>query len=256
MTSLPTMRLLRTAVLAAALSLSFAATAQAQYELTWDKCPGTFGAITNKRFDCTADAGAQPIQLIVAFSPPKSLPRFVGVWVDLEVSSGTGNLPDWWKAGIGECREGAVSSSLSPGMTLGQCQNPWTGAQTGGGSFWTSGFGGGGRSMVSFVYARDEKTALSVGTRYLAAVISVDGSANSSSCSGCGTEVCIAISKFRIEQEKDPNSKYDEAGPDDEIALSHSTGSSVVSMNARSGDSPCGSTVRNRTWGQVKSTYR
>jgi hypothetical protein len=251
------MRLLSTALLAAALSLSFTGIAHAQYELAWDKCPGSFGAITNKRFDCTADASAQPIQLVVAFSPPKTLQRFAGVRVDIELSSATGNLPDWWKVGIGECRDGAVATSLSPGLALGQCQNPWTGSKTGGGAFWASGFGGAGRTLLSFAYAREEKTSLTAGTRYLAAVISIDGSANSSSCSGCAAEVCIAITRFQIAQAKDEvNNKTQDPGPDDEINLSRSTGISVVSMNARSGDNPCGSTVRNRTWGQVKSTYR
>jgi hypothetical protein len=249
------MRLIRTTLIAAALCLSFAGAARAQYELTWDKCPGSSGSASNKRFDCTADAGAQPIQMIVAFSPQKALPHFVGVSVDLEISSAAGNLPDWWKAGIGECREGAVSASLSPGSTLGQCQNPWLGAQTGGGSYWASGFGGAGRTLMSLAFARAEECALAAGTRYLAAVISVDGSENST-CSGCTAEVCIAVTKFEISQTRDPNTKLDGPSSDEQIIYTRSTSSSVVSMNARGGDSPCGSTVRNRTWGQVKTTYR
>jgi hypothetical protein len=108
---------------------------------------------------------------------------------------------------------------------------------------------------MSFAYARVDKISLMAGTRYLAAVINIDGSANSSSCSGCGTEVCIAITKLEIAQEKDPNSPYDQPGSDDQITVTRSTGTSIVSMNAR-GDNPCGSSVRNSTWGRVKSTYR
>lgn len=248
------MRLLRTAVLAAALALSLTGLAHAQYELTWDKCPGSFGAVTNKRYDCATEP-AQPMQLVVAFTPQKSLPRFVGIRIDIEVASSTGNLPDWWRAGIGECREGAVTTTLSPGQALGECRNPWLGSQTGGGSYWATGFGGSGRTLMSFAFARVDKTSLVSGTRYLAAVINVDGS-STSSCSGCGTEMCLAITKVEIAQEKDPNSRYDEPGPDDQITVTSSTGTSIASFNSTNPGNACGSKVRNKTWGTVKATYR
>jgi hypothetical protein len=251
------MRLFSTALFAAALAVSFAGAARAQYELTWDKCPGSFGAVTNKRFDCAND-GVQPMQLIAAFTPTKSLPRFVGIEFDLEVASEGGDIPDWWKMGIGECREGSLTTAASAPAAMGTCQSPWSGAMTGGGNVWTPGFGGGGRATLQVVYARVTPIALSPGTRYFGVAISIDGAQSTgSTCSGCSSEVCIAITQVIIAQEKDPDSPYDQPGPDDEIKVTRSGGTNIASFNVHNpGDNPCGAKVRNRTWGQVKSTYR
>jgi len=255
------MRLIRIVLLTATLAFVVTGAARAQYELTWDKCPGSFGASTNKMFAC--DDAAQPMVLVAAFTPQRSLPRFVGLEIKFEIASASGGLPDWWRVGVGECREGAVSTSNSPGMAIGQCQNPWSGARTGGGSLWTSNLPGPGRAEFQMTYARDEVKALAAGTRYYAGTITIDPAGSSSgSCSGCNTEVCIAITEITIAQlsvelrdqdgdgDQDPN-------PEDEISVNHSTSANVVSFNVRNpGANGCGAKTRNKTWGQVKTTYR
>jgi hypothetical protein len=255
------MRLIRIALLTATLAFVVTGSARAQYELTWDKCPGSYGAATNKMFAC--DDAAQPMVLVASFTPQRSLPRFVGVEFKFEIASASGDLPDWWRAGLGECREGGVSTSNSPGMALGQCQNPWLGARSGGGYLFTSNLPGRGRAELQMTYARDEMKALSAGTRYYAGTITIDPAGSSSgSCGGCNTEVCIAITEITITQEAveayDPDGDGNQdPNPENEISVSHSTTSNIVSFNVRNpGANGCGAKVRNKTWGQVKAIYR
>jgi len=247
------MRLIRIALLTATLAFVLIGSARAQYELTWDKCPGSYGAVTNKMFAC--DDAAQPMVLVAAFTPQRSLPRFVGLTYELEVTGGNGDLPDWWKMGIGECREGAVSTGINPGLTLGECSNPWLGSITGGGSQWEGNYYGAGRARFQFAYAREKRTALAAGTRYFGGTITIDPAA-SSNCAGCNTEVCIAIRAISIAQEKDPNSRSQDQDPDDEFIITNSTGTNVASFNLRNAANACGAKSRNKTWGQVKATYR
>ena len=255
------MRLIRIALLTATLAFVITGSARAQYELTWDKCPGSYGATTNKMFAC--DDAAQPMVLVASFTPQRSLPRFVGIEFHFEIASASGDLPDWWRVGIGECREGAVSTSNSPGSAIGQCENPWLGARTGGGSQWTSNRSGPGRAELIMTYARDEKKALAAGTRYYGGTITIDPAGSSSgSCSGCNTEVCIAITEIIISQlavePYDPDGDgIQDANPDNAVTVNHSTTSNVVSFNVRNpGANGCGAKVRNKTWGQVKTIYR
>ena len=252
------MRLIRIALLAATIIFAGAGIARAQYELSWDKCPGTMGAATNKMFAC--DDAAQPMVLVAAFTPQRSLQKFVGVHFKLEIASASGDLPDWWRVGVGECRDGAVTTTNSPGMALGQCQNPWSGTRSGGGSFWESSRG---RAHYQMVYAREEKTALAAGTRYYGGTITIEPAGSSSgSCSGCNTEVCIAITEVIINQEvgelRDQDGDGDQdPNPGETFEMTNSTGSNIVSFNVRNpGANGCGSKTRNKTWGQVKAIYR
>jgi hypothetical protein len=248
------MRLIRIALLTAALAFAATGSAMAQYELTWDKCPGSYGAVINKMFAC--DDAAQPMVLVTAFTPPQGLPRFAGLSFELEITSAAGDLPDWWRAGIGDCREGAMTTINSPGNTLGQCQNPWLGSPTGGGSQYEANYYGSGRSRFSMVYAREKATGLVAGTRYYGGSITIDATGTSSGCSGCATPVCIAIRQVIIAQERAPQDGPDqEPRPGDQINLTNSSGTNVVTFNVRDGNG-CGSKSRNRTWGQVKAIYR
>jgi hypothetical protein len=129
----------------------------------------------------------------------------------------------------------------------GICANPWAGARTGGGYLVRSGLTGGNRATILLAFARDTLVALSPGTRYIAGVIDID---TGGSCSGCEAEMCVAF----LELELDVEVKADQPG--NPIYLTRSTGQTVVTFNSKGGDNPCGSTVRNRTWGQVKNRYR
>jgi len=254
------MRLIRTTLIAAVLCLSFTGAARAQFELTWDKCPGSMGASSSKRFACN-DESVQPMTLVVAFTPPRSLPRFVGITVELEIASSSGDLPDWWKLGVGECRDGSLTTTNTGPQVIAQCQNPWSGTRSSGGSMWSTGWRGASRSRLMFTYARESATALSSGTRYFAAAINIDAGRTNSGCSGCQAEVCIALTSVELAQEvtslKDEDGDGDQdPGPDDVVSMTHSNGTNIASFNLASGDNACGSKTRNRTWGQVKATYR
>lgn len=249
------MRLLRAALIAATLSLSFTSLAHAQYELSWDQCAGSPQAIENKRFDCSS-GDSHPLRLVIAFTPQRSIKEFVGFTANLDIAT-TGNvMPDWWRLGVGECREGGLTFPASAGSireAAGGCENPWTGAATGGGYLWTTGMSGAGTAKLQLAFARDgwKPVPVNSGTRYIAGVIEFDASAGSS-CSGCDAEMCISLVDIELAQVVVANDNSTEA-----IKYTRSTGRTVVTFNVRNaGSNPCGSKVRNRTWGQVKSTYR
>jgi hypothetical protein len=233
-----------------------AGAASAQFELTWDQCPGSFSARSNKAFACQDDL-AQPMKMVLALTPPTALPRFAGFEAWIEISSSEPKLPDWWAIGTGDCREGALSASLAAIGVLGQCQNPWSGDNTGGGWF-VDPDSPPGRTLYRIAFARASSVAINPGTRYYGATLQLEAAHASGSdgtrCPGCTAEVCIAVTKVEFDQLADPNRTNDD--PDAYIAT-RSTQPCVVTFNARDPNAnPCGATNRSTTWGRIKTTYR
>jgi hypothetical protein len=211
-----------------------AGAASAQFELTWDQCPGSFSARSNKAFACQDDL-AQPMKMVLALTPPTALPRFAGFEAWIEISS----------------------SSLAAIGVLGQCQNPWSGDNTGGGWF-VDPDSPPGRTLYRIAFARASSVAINPGTRYYGATLQLEAAHASGSdgtrCPGCTAEVCIAVTKVEFDQLADPNRTNDD--PDAYIAT-RSTQPCVVTFNARDPNAnPCGATNRSTTWGRIKTTYR
>jgi len=234
---------------------SGARSASAQFELAWDQCPGSSSARSNKAFACQDD-NAQPMKLVLAFTPPTSLPRFVGYMAKVEISSAESSLPDWWALGMGECRQGALSASLSFLGVLGQCQNPWTGDNTGGG-YVIERSPTPGRALLRFAFARASIAPLSSGTRYFGATLLLEAAHASGSdgtrCAGCTAEVCLAVTEFEFDQAEDK----DQGIAPEADTFTRSSQSSVVTFNAIDPNAnPCGATSRNTTWGRIKTSYR
>jgi hypothetical protein len=229
--------------------------ASAQFELAWDQCPGSFSAKSNKAFACQDDA-AQPMKMVLAFTPPTALPRFAGFEAWIEISSSEPSLPDWWALETGECREGALSANLSTSGVLGQCQNPWAGENTGGGWIVMPGTSPG-RTLLRIAFARASSIGISPGTRFFGATLQLEAAHASGSdgvrCPGCTAEVCITVTQVDLDQETDP----DRPGEPNVISLTHSSQPNVVTFNARDPNgNACGATNRTTTWGRIKTTYR
>jgi hypothetical protein len=228
--------------------------AEAQMELAWDQCPGSSQARSNKAFACQDDM-ALPMKVVVAFTPPTNLQRFVGYRAFIEISTSANTLPDWWAMQPGGCREGSLNVSISPTGVLGSCQNPWYGAQGAGYSYFETG-NSPNRAVLQIACARITATSLSPGTRYYGATLLLDAAHSSGSdgtrCSGCSTEVCIAITHIEIAEELEPGQEVARV-----TTMTRSSQPNVVTFNARdlSGNA-CGSSNRSSTWGKIKTTYR
>jgi hypothetical protein len=195
---------------------------------------------------------------VVSFIPPVSLPAFVGAQVVFNIYDGTapserpfGPLPDFWRLGSGECREGNVMIPISMlGIGSSACLNPWTGANTGGDYQYTS-FADYGRLELAF--ARDTPTTLTAGQQYLAMVFALDTWKDTETgygeCPGCCSSVALVVETAVLYQGT--------AG--DFITLNPGTGQYWVTWQSTAGNHQPGcapTPTRRSTWGSIKATYR
>ena len=138
---LPTRRI----VLALALCAVLAPAAHAQINLAWNNCITQATAAENIQYACDGSRNGTPFRLVPSFFAPIDLPQFVGIEMIIDIGlpmdgpplPNTPPLADWWRLGVGECRDGNLSFPVSlTGIgtgTTGVCRNPWVGANTGGG---------------------------------------------------------------------------------------------------------------------------
>jgi hypothetical protein len=225
----------------------------------------------------------------MSFVSPANLDHFVGVQAVINVRTSTlQSLPDWWRLGVGECRDGylifpASISGIGTGTT-GACRNPWLGAGTGGGFYWYSETRDGvptnpGWGQLKVAFARETETSLEFGQRYIAGVIALDpgpadpnafpipnsvlferrgrqvqpeASAGIPVCAGCGLDACIVLNQVEL---------YQTVGsPGGDIVMLRTEGirQFVTWQGGEIGGNGCPASVpvRNTTWGAIKSNYR
>src|SRR5436309_892847 len=120
------------------------ATAQG-VNLSWNDC-GTNGA-ASMTYGCASNAGA-PFAMIASFVPPHGVNAFLGLASQIDITTPTAVLPDWWKHGASECR-GAAGLAAAFDFTTGfsNCYDFWQG-QAGGGLAYDVGFGAPNRARL------------------------------------------------------------------------------------------------------------
>ena len=93
--------------------------------MTWDDCPLSGSAETNKAFTCDTNLGFSA--LYCAFSVTQPIDQIVGLEIVVDVQHSLGALPDYWQLGPApQCRYDMLSASVnfsdanacaSPGFT-------------------------------------------------------------------------------------------------------------------------------------------
>jgi hypothetical protein len=131
--------------------IAVSSTADAQINLAWNNCITQSNAAANIQYACDGSRNGNPFRLVPSFYAPDDLHEFVGVQMVIDLASDAGcadcypSIPppmtDWWRLGVGECRDGnlAFPASLA-GVgtgTTGVCRNPWSGTNTSGVHQWT-----------------------------------------------------------------------------------------------------------------------
>ena len=251
---------------AGAISLALASTALAQstgYDIAWNDCVSQPGAAQNLAYACDGSRDGDPFRLVFSFIPPE-VPNYVGLQAVFDMRTSGGALPDWWKMGVGECRDGALVfpaslSGIGTGTT-GACRNPWLGTTLGGGYQWYSQdtiyeqiFMGAGRLRVAF--ARTSEIALEAGQRYLGGVITLDPArpvGHEDPCVGCSLPGCIVLNQVEL---------YQPVGsPGGDIILLR-TPLDHGFVTWQGGDvggygCPLSLPTRRATWGAIKAIYR
>jgi len=274
------------------LALASAACAQTTgFDIAWQDCTGQPRAAQNLVYACNGSRDGNPFRLVFSFIPP-DLPNFVALQAILDIRTSEGVLPDWWRMGTGECRDGAIvfpasMSGIGTGTT-GACPSPWGGIHDHGGGYqwlsestiYESVFIASGRLMLTF--ARATTTVLEAGQRYLGGVITLDPaipplpaidappvlaarhgtqaapqgeSAPAPAdlpCAGCGLPACIVLNQVELLQEVG-------SPGGDIIVLKFPIDHGFVTWQG--GDiggqgCPLSLPVKRATWGAIKAIYR
>ena len=234
------------------LIIASAGAAHAQINLAWNNCITQATAEENKQYACDGSTNGVPFKIVFSFLPPVGLPNFVAVEATIDIGSVSAMpLPDWWRLGIGECRDDNLRFPLSlTGIgtgTTGVCRNPWFGAQTGGGYDYNS------NHQISvarlrLAFARDPSTALTAGQQYVGGVIGLDTFRDIADgvdppCTGCCQSMLIVLQQVWLYQE----------GTNEIISLTApATRQHVWWQQVSNCPTPAGRT----SWGRLKTTYR
>jgi hypothetical protein len=187
----------------------------------------------------------------------------------IDVRSDQPALPDWWKLGSGECRQGnwgfpGTFIGIGTGAT-GACQNPWAGGNIGGGYQWSTESKGDpsnptevvpGWGRIKIALARDTEVAIVAGQQYVAGVLTLDTAGDvdlgSGVCAGCALPGCLVLNQMELYQ------TVGSPGGDKIILTAPITRSNVTWQGGSIGGSGCPAAVpvHNVTWGSIKSLYR
>jgi len=254
-------RLLCIILLIACVSLLHATISRAEINLAWNNCITESNQAENIAYACDASRNGLPFRCVVSFVSPDQLNAFVGVEATIDVYNSPayfdhptpGPLPDYWRLALGECREGNL---LFPASTLGigsnACRNPWSNANTGGGSVVTSMSNG---ARLKLTFARDSGTQLLTGQQYIGMVLNIDtwGDINNGNgeCAGCCTPMVLSIERVGLHQT---------AGtpPQDIYYLDPVGGRPWVTWQSPYAPNPppcIPVPVKRSTWGSIKATY-
>lgn len=252
---------IRRTILALALSATLVPAAHAQVNLAWNNCITQPTAAENKQYNCDGSLNGTPFRLVASFIPPINLPKFVGIQmtidigipVDGPVPPGATPLADWWRLGVGECRDGNLTFPASfTGIgtgTTGVCRNPWAGTSTGGGYDYNSNFSVN-RARLRTAFASATPIALTAGQQYVSGSILIDTFNDIDSgggvCSGCCQSTLIVLQEVQLFQE------IGSPGGDILYLTSAATRQHVWWQQ----QPLCPTPAKRTTWGQVKATYR
>jgi hypothetical protein len=252
----PTLRFVFAVVAAGTL---IAAPVRAQINVAWNNCITETNASDNIAYACDGSRNGLPFRCVVSVIPPISLPAFDGVQIAVEIYGGTGPseyplgpLPDFWRLGSGECRDGflTVPTTLF-GIGGSACLNPWIGANTAGGYQYAS-FANYARLRLAF--ARDTPTALTGGQQYVAIVFALDTWKDTDTgygeCPGCCSSMALVANSVEL---------FQLTGTPLQITLTTQADRNWVTWQSTDGGHQPGCSptpVRRSTWGSIKATYR
>jgi len=240
----------KTLVIAGAMLAVSVSLASAQgINLAWDDC-GTSG-VASKNFDCATNSGI-PFTMYGSFVPPAGVNEFLGISSQVDVTTTSPTLPDWWKHGTGQCR-GTAGLTVSFDFTSGPftCADFYVGSAAGGFAY-DVGFGSPsrGRLRVQCAVPFDNRGPVDPGTEYYAFKVNLQRakSTGTGPCAGCTTPACIVLNDIQLFQPPDAANDPDITNP---------LNSNYVTWQASLVPGcPLSTPTHNSSWGQVKSLYR
>jgi len=231
-----------------ALSASMAS-AQGGINLAWIDCQGP----VNKVFACNTNTGTNT--MVGSFDPPHTLPEFLGLSGQVDITTDQPTLPEWWKHGTGFCRGTTALATNFDGSTAPTCTDVFFGQAAGGFSYdvgFPTGTSNRARFRVTCAVPFDNRTQVDPGTEYFAfkGIIQNSKSTGTGACAGCTNPACIVLNEIQLFQPPE--------AADDPILTNLRERNFITWQTPPTGPPGCPLTTptRNSSWGQVKSLYR
>ena len=253
--------LVKKPLLTLALSVLAATPALAQINLAWRNCitvtSGPNAGKMNQNSACDGTVVGFPgatYYAVVSFIAPANVTSFVGAKAILEVYAPQPTLPDYWRHGVGECRETSFSAGFTSGLgtgATGTCQDPYDGTVT---REWTSISERpcADRATYTVQLTRESARLLTPGQQYMANTLVFDTNhAGDGVCPGCEIPAYLVVRQVEINQTS-PLPTIVLPNPDVRNWVVWQGGSPELDGGA------CGHPVptRNHTWGAIKAIYR
>jgi len=241
--------------------------AQGGINLAWNDCITQSNAAVNIQYACDGSRNGNPFRLVPSFIAPDDLHEFVRVLMVFDLTSDAGcsdcsppipPMTDWWRLGVGECRDGNLwipGSLLGIGTgSTGDCRNPWSGANIGGGYQWTYLPSSPTRARLIAEMARETPTTLAQGQQYFSGVLTLDTFGDVAGqgigvCAGCCEKRALVLQQVELYQ------TLPQVPPQQEVYILNTPG---TRQHVFWQDSPalCATPTRRTTWGSIKTTYR
>ena len=232
-----------------ALSASVAMAQPSGVNLSWNDC-GTFGSAF-QFFDCASNSGT-PFTAVSSYWPPAGIDSLVGISSQMDITTDSATLPDWWKHGTGQCRTTA-GLSVAFDFTSGpfSCVDFWQG-QAAGGFAYDIGFGSPNRARlrVQCAVPFENKAAVHAGTEYYCYKVNLlrAKSFGTGACVGGHVPACLVLNNIQLFQPPEMLNDPDLSGAVNQNYVTWQT-PTVPGC-------PASTPTRNSSWGQVKSLYR
>jgi len=226
--------------------------------LAWNNCITQSDAAADKAYACDGSGNGTPFKIVFSFFTPVAMTQFVGIDATFDVITAESSLPDWWRLGVGECRDGDLGypgslSGIGTGTT-GACRNPWIGGNTGGGFKWITGSDSGdvapSRARVTIAFARDNEGSLNLNQQYVGGVLALDtyGDSGDDACAGCAVPICIVLNQVQLYQ------TIGASGGDVQTITETETRSMIKWQGGNS--CPSGQQPGQPSWGSIRALYR
>lgn len=223
--------------------------------LAWNDCYGA-GGVVNRPFACNTNVGYN--DLFVSFDPPVDIPDLNGSNPIIDIQSSWNYplpsvIPQWWQfKNLGTCRRTSLSAVAA---TPGTCTDAWAGAGVAGiAAYITNGVAPSlplnrARILGSISVPTSLAQSVHPGTEYICFQIRIDNARTvGTNCTGCAEPVCLVLTEVDLSTN----------GPAYFILKNQLENNYAVWQGGNIGGvgCPAATPTINRTWGQLKASYR
>lgn len=228
--------------------------------LKWNACLGD-GGVVNRNFACDTNTGSE--QLIASFIPEAPVDSVFQMNAVVRISF-PAPVPPWWLfRSTGTCRSSALAISTIPPASASACIDWANGGRDGLTTYTIGGFFGANSAQISVLspFQVAAPFDLLAGQEYFAfaAVISHQKTVGAGACAGCVMGACMGFVGVRLFHAPGRfDTVVSPVTPIDQVATWQGGAGIAIPNYGGSGFTFCpGATpVRNRTWGDVKASYR